>query len=453
MTAAHEGLRSIKKRMTRELIAEAALQLTLEKGLENVTADEIAYVAFISPRTVSNYFSCKEEAVVAAGSLLPELVENYMHSPKDAAPLEALRGVITGFFHARTDEQIEQVRQRLLLTEKYPSLLTFQMASVGQAERDLREIIAERTGADADHDLHPSLTACAAISAVQAAVWVWARSEAPAERLAELMATAFDYIQNGLDATRDLSIGADRHSAEALVAEAVTFARDAQADAAAQAVTETVHAVAAAAEKTADAAEMARLDRASAAAVAASAVAATAASAAAAAQLQADASATKLSEATARAVAIVAADNAPGSEREGARTALRMAATAEALAIATAEDTAAAAARVASAVSEAASGVAFNVSELDKAIEDEVARVAAALRTKATAIARQVAADTHARATDVALIAREAAAAAAAALDLKDGSGTQESVAAVAAPKLAVMTSATLVPVPADQAS
>src|SRR6187551_1090508 len=98
MTEPQEGLRSIKKRMTRDQIADAALQLTLEKGLENVTSDEIAHLAFVSPRTVSNYFSCKEEAVVAAGSSLPELVELYARSPQDDAPLHALRQVVTAFF-------------------------------------------------------------------------------------------------------------------------------------------------------------------------------------------------------------------------------------------------------------------------------------------------------------------------------------------------------------------
>jgi AcrR family transcriptional regulator len=198
MTEPQEGLRSIKKRMTHDLIADAALQLTLEKGLENVTSDEIAHIAFVSPRTVSNYFSCKEEAVVAAGSTLPELVEQYASSPMDDPPLQGLRRVVTEFFAARTPEQLERSRQRLHLTEQHPTLQAFQMASYGQAERDLRAIIAERTGANEDDDIYPSLVAGAAVSAVRSAVWVWARSDAPDERLVELVATAFDFIEDGM---------------------------------------------------------------------------------------------------------------------------------------------------------------------------------------------------------------------------------------------------------------
>jgi AcrR family transcriptional regulator len=437
MTEPPEGLRSIKKRMTRDLIADAALQLTMEKGLENVTSEEIAHIAFVSPRTVSNYFSCKEEAVVAASSTLPELVEQYAQSPADSAPLQALRVVVTEFFATRTHEQLEQARQRLQLTENHPALLKFQMASYGQAERDLRALIAHRTGTEVGIDLFPSLAANAAVAALRTAFWVWAESDAPDEYLSELLRRAFDHIENGLRgsgtdiARQGMAVqplrehmdpgreghavgtptSADRQAAAAVVAEAVAIAREAQADSAAQAVSVTGTAVAAAAEKTADAAATARMDRASAAADAAAAVAGHAARAAAATQLRADALATQLSEAAARAVAIITADTTPGSDREAALRAIRVAATAEALAVSTAADTAAAAIGVATAVSAAASDVAFSVSALDKAIEDEVARVAAALQTTATTIARQVAADTHTRATDVALVARGAAAA------------------------------------------
>ena len=81
MSDAPVGLRSIKKQLTRESIADAALRLSLEKGLSHITIDEIAHLAFVSPRTVSNYFSCKEEAVVAAGSTLPDLIALFARAP------------------------------------------------------------------------------------------------------------------------------------------------------------------------------------------------------------------------------------------------------------------------------------------------------------------------------------------------------------------------------------
>ena len=86
------GLRALKKQMTHEAIAEAALKLTLDKGLDHATIDEIARRAFVSPRTFSNYFSCKEEAVVAADDhYTDDVVTALQKRPADEPPLQRPR--------------------------------------------------------------------------------------------------------------------------------------------------------------------------------------------------------------------------------------------------------------------------------------------------------------------------------------------------------------------------
>ncbi|UED85136.1 TetR/AcrR family transcriptional regulator [Streptomyces profundus] len=60
------GLRERKKRATREALRTAALRLALEHGPEQVRVDDIARAAGVSPRTYNNYFSSREEAIVAA---------------------------------------------------------------------------------------------------------------------------------------------------------------------------------------------------------------------------------------------------------------------------------------------------------------------------------------------------------------------------------------------------
>ena len=189
------GLRSIKKQLTRESIAAAALRLSLDKGLAHVTIDEIAHLAFVSPRTVSNYFSCKEEAVIAAGSLLTELVARYDQAPVDGAPMDVLRRVITDFFAGRTADELEQTRQWQRLIEGNISLRAYQMADYDEAERHLQAIVAERAGTG--DSLYSLLVAAAGIAAVKVAVGTWARSE-EAEGLAGLLDAAFDHIGAGL---------------------------------------------------------------------------------------------------------------------------------------------------------------------------------------------------------------------------------------------------------------
>jgi excisionase family DNA binding protein len=199
--------------------------------------------------------------------------------------------------------------------------------------------------------------------------------------------------------------------AAAVVAQAVTIAREAQAAETAHAVISTRFAVGSAASIAANAAEAARAGRAGAAAMAAEAVATSAGRTAAAVQRRADASATRVSEAAARAATVVVAAIPPGGDRQAALTALQLAATVQAAAVAAADDTAVAAAEVATAVAAAAAEVARRVADLDVAIEAEVAGAAAAVQTTATATARQVAAETDARANDVAMLAHEAVAA------------------------------------------
>src|ERR1700712_4520395 len=59
-------LRERKKRATREALQGAALRLALEHGPDNVRVEDIAQAAGVSSRTYNNYFSSREQAIVAA---------------------------------------------------------------------------------------------------------------------------------------------------------------------------------------------------------------------------------------------------------------------------------------------------------------------------------------------------------------------------------------------------
>src|SRR2546429_8613576 len=66
MTTPRPGLRERKKQATRKALRDAALRLALEHGADNVRVDDIAEAAGVSPRTYNNYFSSREQAIVAA---------------------------------------------------------------------------------------------------------------------------------------------------------------------------------------------------------------------------------------------------------------------------------------------------------------------------------------------------------------------------------------------------
>lgn len=203
----------------------------------------------------------------------------------------------------------------------------------------------------------------------------------------------------------------DEDIAAAVVSEAVATALEAEAEEAAHAVITTAAAVAEAAQKAAAAAARAREARAFAAAEAARSVAGRAVRSALAVQERADAAATQVAVAAARAAQTVNGSTPTGSEVEAARVAVSVAASVRAAADATANDTDVAAASVASAVADAAAEVAQTVSATDLAFESEVTTAAEAMRDLSMATAERVAAETRARAVDVASTARQAAAA------------------------------------------
>src|SRR5664280_727860 len=98
------GLRERKKTETRVAIHQAVLFLALGRGLEAVTADEIAAAANVSVRTFHNYFGSKEEALVAAWvSEFEVYVDALRDRPADEPILDALEHVF-GEIASRIEE-------------------------------------------------------------------------------------------------------------------------------------------------------------------------------------------------------------------------------------------------------------------------------------------------------------------------------------------------------------
>ena len=90
------SLRERKKAETRTALSQAVLRLALERGLDAVTADDIAAAANVSVRTFHNYFGTKEEALVAAWrSEFQVYVEALRDRPADEPILASLEHVFS----------------------------------------------------------------------------------------------------------------------------------------------------------------------------------------------------------------------------------------------------------------------------------------------------------------------------------------------------------------------
>lgn len=135
------GLRERKKQATRVALREAALRLALERGPENVRIDDIAEAAGVSPRTYNNYFSSREQAIVAA-------VAAERESATAAAVTARPAGI--GLADAVVDAVVDQYcaprSDALLLITTSPALRGAFVDAVAVIEAPLAAAIVGRVG-------------------------------------------------------------------------------------------------------------------------------------------------------------------------------------------------------------------------------------------------------------------------------------------------------------------
>jgi AcrR family transcriptional regulator len=170
------GLRERKKLATRAALGEAAWRLTIERGYARVRVEDIAAAAGVSPRTFSNYFATKEEALLSVGADRGARMVAALRARPAAEPLwEALAHAMSGQFAGGGE-----VPPSIAASIAFPAeLAAAQRRLHASIEDALAGAIAGRAGLDAGRDLYPRLAAGVAVSATQAAFDHWRRSGPP----------------------------------------------------------------------------------------------------------------------------------------------------------------------------------------------------------------------------------------------------------------------------------
>ncbi|MEU4804256.1 TetR family transcriptional regulator [Actinosynnema sp. NPDC023587] len=154
------GLRERKKPVTRTALADAALRLCVDHGVDGVTVEQVAREAGVSLRTFFNYFSSKEEAVVGA----------FVRRPAAEPVLEALRQALGELVPARFDRvKLEQMR----VLRRTPSLLPHLMSAFHAQEKALADAVAARVGADPEADLYPAMFAATVPATLRVVITWW----------------------------------------------------------------------------------------------------------------------------------------------------------------------------------------------------------------------------------------------------------------------------------------
>jgi AcrR family transcriptional regulator len=191
------GLRERKKTETRVAIQQSVLMLALGRGLDVVTADEIAAAANVSVRTFHNYFSSKEEALVAAWeSEFRVYVDALRDRPAGEPILDALEHVF-GVIGSRIGERPVEAEIHADLLWTSTAMARYRSVLLDTAIRMVTDIVAARTGTDPATDVYPHLVTAAAISAMVTAYQFAPAQGEPGDR-SRLLAQAFALLRSGL---------------------------------------------------------------------------------------------------------------------------------------------------------------------------------------------------------------------------------------------------------------
>jgi AcrR family transcriptional regulator len=143
------GLRERKRLATRRAIQFAVLELVAERGLDNVTVDEISRVADISPRTFFNYFTSKEDALIGDPPTLPDdaRVDEFVAAGPHSDILSGLGDML-----ARSGENVpddlDLLKLRRSLMKQHPQLFALRMATMRTFEDQLDVVVSRRLAAD-----------------------------------------------------------------------------------------------------------------------------------------------------------------------------------------------------------------------------------------------------------------------------------------------------------------
>lgn len=192
------GLRDRKKLDTRKALSDAALSLVFERGLDNVTREDIAARAGVSVRTFGNYFTGKYDVLA------------YRQVERVRRSLVVLRGRPAGepiwtAISAAVSEPLEAdgaddfLPSSAHLTELRKLLLApeARLAISNEVFADWVEVIAERTGTDPRRDMYPRLLAGVVRAVVEAALDTYVHADPPVN-IVTLLNNGFSGVATGL---------------------------------------------------------------------------------------------------------------------------------------------------------------------------------------------------------------------------------------------------------------
>jgi AcrR family transcriptional regulator len=147
-----EGLRERKRRLTRQLISDAATTMFATRGFDNVRVAEVADRVGVSEKTVYNYFPTKESMVLDTADAS---VESLAEALRNRAPDETITAAVVRAIKADV-ERYEQAPDALVqfmpafisMIEETPALRAAWLELHDRLARVARDELAAQAGVD-----------------------------------------------------------------------------------------------------------------------------------------------------------------------------------------------------------------------------------------------------------------------------------------------------------------
>jgi len=170
------------------------IRLAVERGLENVTIEDITGEAEVSVRTFGNYFSSKYEAICALGTDRARRIGAELLARPAREPLwEALVNAMLAHYDGADAAPDREWLAGLKLVLSSPASHGEYLKISSEMQQALAAAIAERTGTDAEQDMYPEVLAAAVTAAAQVAVRRWGAADPPVP-LRPLLRAALDQL-------------------------------------------------------------------------------------------------------------------------------------------------------------------------------------------------------------------------------------------------------------------
>jgi AcrR family transcriptional regulator len=180
MTEVTLGLRERKKLNTRWALSDAALELALERGLDNVTREDIASRAGVSLRTFNNYFTGKYEAIAFRQiDRTRQSLAFFRERPADEPLWTAITEAMLAPLEAEGATDMRPTPEELTVIRDLLAARDLRAALTRDLFADWVEAIAERTGTDPVRDMYPRLVTAVVRAVGETAMEAYGAADPP----------------------------------------------------------------------------------------------------------------------------------------------------------------------------------------------------------------------------------------------------------------------------------